>query len=119
MNNTAAASVTVSPASPTDEDLTSLFDEIAKRLPTADPYMEVNAVGGAVRQTFREFTASLSDERFFVGRRGVVINLEHTSDFDGKDFLLKNGKRIHVSRDLAKNARLTFHNFLFETMRNP
>ena len=38
----------------TREDLDALFDEIAKRLPTDDRYIEVNAAGGSVRLHFRE-----------------------------------------------------------------
>lgn len=126
-----------------DEELAGLFDELIKRLPAPDKYIEVNAVGGAVRlrfreivyaehfrhqiyiytadgqktvtrQTFREFTAGLSDERFFLCSRGVLINLEYAKDFDGTDFILKNGKRIPVSRDLAKAARFAFGDFLFQ-----
>ncbi len=125
-----------------DADLAALFDEIVKRLPEADRYMEVDTVGGIVRlrfreilyaehyqhqihihktdgseavtrRTFREFTAGLTDERFFLCNRGVLVNLEHAEDFDGTDFILKNGERIPVSRDLAKAARLAFGDFLF------
>lgn len=126
----------------TDADLTALFDEIIKRLPAWERYIEVNATGGRVRlrfqeilyaehyqhqihiyrtngqeivtrQTFREFSSSLTDERFFLCSRGALVNLEHAEDFDGTNFILKNGKRIPVSRDLAKSARLAFGDFLF------
>ncbi len=126
----------------TEADLAALFDEIIKRLPADDRYIEVNAVGGSirlrfreilyaehhqhqihiyrtdgqetvVRQTFREFCARLADGRFFPCSRGVVVNLEHAGDFDGADFILKNGKRVPVSRDLSKAARMAFGDFLF------
>jgi len=126
-----------------DEELADLFDEIKKRLPAPDKYIEVHAAGGkirlrfaeilyaehyrhqiyiytadglttVIRQTFREFTAELSDERFFLCGRGVIVNLEHVEDFDGTDFLLKDGKRVPVSRDLSKAARLAFGDFLFK-----
>ncbi len=126
----------------TDADLAALFDEMVKRLPETDRYMEVNTAGGIVRlrfreilyadhyqhqvhihrtdgqetvtrRTFREFTAGLTDGRFFLCSRGVIVNLEHTEDFDGTNFILKNGERIPVSRDLAKAARLAFGDFLF------
>lgn len=126
----------------TAADLSALFDEIAKRFPVQDRYIEVSATGGAIRirfqeilyaehyqhqihiyrtdgrktvtrRTFREFSASLSDGRFFRCSRGVIVNLEHAEDFDGADFILKNGKRVPVSRDLAKSARLAFGDFLF------
>lgn len=126
----------------TDTELNALFDEIVKRIPAQDRYIEVNATGGVVRlrfqeilyaehyrhqihiyrtggqetvtrQTFREFSARLTDGRFFLCSRGVIVNMEHAEDFDGTDFILNNGKRISVSRDLAKSARLTFGDFLF------
>ncbi len=127
----------------TDADLAALFDEIIKRLPETDRYIEVDTPRGAVRlrlrnilyaehyqhqihiyrtdgqktvtrRTFREFAAGLTDGRFFLCSRGVLVNLEHAEDFDGKDFILKNGKRIPVSRNLAKAARQAFGDFLFE-----
>lgn len=126
----------------TDADLTTLFDEIIKWLPVQNRYIEVNTTGGAVRlrfqeilfaehyqhqihirrtdgqeivtrQTFREFTARLTDRRFFLCSRGTIVNMEHAEDFDGTDFILKDGKRIPVSRDLKKSARLAFGDFLF------
>lgn len=126
----------------TDTDLAALFDEIVRRFPVDDRYIEVNAAGGPVRlrfgdilyaehhqhrihiyqangqetvarQTFRDFCAGLSDGRFFSCSRGVIVNMEHAEDFDGMDFLLKNGKRVPVSRNLAKAARMAFSDFLF------
>lgn len=126
----------------TDTELASLFDEIIRRFPGYDRYIEVSTTGGAVRlrfqtilyaehyqhrihiyrtdgkttvtrQTFREFTSALTDGRFFLCSRGVIINLEHAEDFDGTDFTLKNGKRIPVSRSLSKSARQAFGDFLF------
>ena len=126
----------------TEADLTALFDEIVKRLPADDRYLEVNTAGGPVRlrfreilyaehyqhqihiyrtdgqetvtrQTFRVLCQSLSDGRFFSCSRGVIVNMEHAEDFDGTDFVLKNGKRVPVSRGLAKNARMAFGDFLF------
>ncbi len=126
----------------TETDLEALFDEIVKRFPADDRYIELNAAGGPVRlrfreilyaehhqhrihiyrtngqetvarQTFRELCAHLTDERFFPCSRGVIVNLEHAGDFDGTDFILKNGKRVPVSRNLAKAARMAFGDFLF------
>ncbi len=126
-----------------DTALAALFNEIVKRFPKTDRYIEINTTGGIIRlrfqnilyaehyqhqiyiyctdgekyvtrQTFREFTAALTDGRFFLCSRGVLVNMEHAEDFDGADFILKDGKRIPVSRDLAKTARLAFGDFLFE-----
>lgn len=126
-----------------ESDLAALFDEIAGRFPIMDRYIELNAAGGAVRLrfhdilyaehyqhqvyiyctdggqtaarlTFRELTASLADGRFFLCSRGVLVNMEHAEDFDGMDFILKNGKRIPVSRSLARAARTAFGDYLFK-----
>lgn len=132
----------------TDKDLASLMDEVMERLPVPDQYIEVNTVGGAVRlrfqeilyaehfrhqihiytvdgqkivtrQTFRDFSGSLTDERFFLCSRGVIVNMEYAKDFNGTDFVLNNGKKLPVSRDLAKTARLAFGDFLFKRGRRP
>lgn len=127
-----------------NDELNGLFEEIMQRLPAPDKYLDVHVVGGTVRlrfseiiyaehfqhrihiystndkttitrQTFSEFTAKLGkDERFFLCSRGVIINLEYADDFDGTAFILKNGDKISVSRDIAKSARLTFGDFLFK-----
>lgn len=126
----------------TNADLAALFDEIVKRLPAADRYIEMNAPGGIIRlrfreilyaehhqhqvhihradgqeivarRTFREFTSGLTDGRFFLCSRGVIVNLEHVEDFNGTDFILKNGEKIPVSRSLSKAAKLAFGDFLF------
>lgn len=126
----------------TEPDLAALFDEVIKRLPADDRYLEMNTAGGTVRlrfrdilyaehyqhqiyvygtdgkryvtrRTFREFTDALTDKRFFLCSRGVIVNMEHAEDFDGSDFILKNEKRVPVSRGLAKAARTAFGDYLF------
>ena len=128
------------------EDIAALFDEIEKRQPVQEKYIEVRSAGGNVRlryrdilyaehfqhrvyihtadgrevvtrQTFSEFTRELSDGRFFLCSRGVIVNLEHAGDFDGAAFLLPGGKHIPVSRELAKQARSALGDFLFERGR--
>ncbi len=126
----------------TQNDLSDLFHEITKRFPASEPYIQVNKGSKtvrlrfceilyaehykhqifihtkdgrrfAIRRTFREFAESITDERFFLCGRGLIINLEHAADFDGSDFILKNGNRLPVSRSLLKDARLAFGDFLF------
>lgn len=127
-----------------DEDLKNLFNEIVKRIPVPDKYLDVHIVGGTkrlhfneilyaehfkhqihihtsdgnttvTRRTFGDFTAELKcDERFFLCSRGIIINLEYADDFDGTAFTLKNGDAISVSRDTAKSARLAFCDFVFK-----
>lgn len=128
----------------TDEELTGLFDEALERLPRPDQYIEVTPVAGntvwlqlgeilyaehfrhqihihqadgqttVTRQTFREFAQQLPKERFFQCSRGTIVNLEYAKDFNGTAFLLKNGEKLPVSRDLAKDARLAFGDYLFQ-----
>lgn len=127
-----------------EEDISALADEIIRRIPAPDKYIDIKVSGSNVRlrfkdilyaehfphqmqiktvngktlstrQTFGEFTAPLKeDERFFVCRRGIIVNLEHTSDFDGTDFIMDDGSTVGVSRDLQKTARQTFMDYLFE-----
>lgn len=130
-----------------EAELAALFDEIVKRFPMTDKYIEISAAGGSIRlrfqdilyaehyqhqvyiystdgkkivtrRTFREFTAALTDGRFFLCSRGTLINMEHAEDFDGSDFILKNGKKIPVSRDHAKAARTAFGDYLFNDFKN-
>lgn len=130
-----------------ETELAALFDEIVKRFPMTDRYIEINAAGATVRlhfqdilyaehyqhqiyvysadgemyvtrQTFREFTAALTDGRFFLCSRGVIVNMEHAEDFDGTDFILKGGKKVKVSRDLAKAAHTAFGDYLFKNFKS-
>lgn len=130
----------------TDEELRAVLEEVTGRMPASEPYIEVNAVGGSirlrfqeilyaqhfqhqilirttdgrelsVRQTFREFSQSLNDDRFFLCSRGVLANLEHVRDFDGRNFIFENGKTVTVTRELSKSARTAFGDFLFQRGR--
>ncbi len=125
------------------EDLQLLFEEVVQKLPAEDKYIEVKIVGGiervriqeilyaehyqhqmhiattkektiVTRMTFGVFKKITDDARFFQCNRGSIVNLEHASDFDGSAFLMNDGTRISVSRDLAKEARLAFGDYLFK-----
>ena len=68
-----------------------------------------------IRQSFGTFTAPLKeDSRFFICNRGTIINMEHAVDFDGTMFLLDDGSKIVVSRELCKPARQHFMDYLFQ-----
>ena len=112
----------------TENDISDLVDEILTRIPVPEKYIEVTANGVLVpvfykdiiyaehfshmihihltnqktlitRQSFGGFTAPLlSDARFFICGRGVVVNLEHVIDFDGTAFVLHSKEHILVSR---------------------
>lgn len=125
------------------EDLNSLIDEILKRTPVMDRFLTIKANGSMLRlnydeivlaehfshsiqietvkgkslttrQSFHDFTEPLKkDPRFFICSRGVIINLQHATDFNDSAFVMCNGKIVSVSRDLVKSARQTFMEFLF------
>ena len=128
----------------TEEDVDRLVGEILARTPQADKYLDVKVVGGdirlsyrhivyaehfshliyihtpakktlATRMPFKDFTAPLrEDPRFFVCGRGVIANLEHASDFEDGAFLMDEGSRVLVSRELTKAARQAFMEFLLK-----
>lgn len=83
--------------------------------------VRVHTAGGEVlstRLTFGEFAALLApDPRFFVCGRGLLVNLDHAADFDGRDFRLEDGIRLPVSRDLSPAARSAFGDRLFRRGR--
>lgn len=83
--------------------------------------VQVHTAGGEVlstRLTFGEFAALLApDPRFFVCGRGLLVNLDHAADFDGKDFHLSDGVCLPVSRNLAGAARSAFGDHIFHVRR--
>ena len=127
-----------------EKEISTLLDEILSRIPDSGKYIDVKVNGSNIqipfkniiyaehfshmihihttggkemltRQSFEAFTASLKmDSRFYSCNRGIVINLEHTVDFDGSMFLMDDDNNIPVSRKLLKNARQTFMEFLFQ-----
>ena len=127
-----------------ENDISVLADEILSRIPDSGKYIDVKVNGSniqipfrkiiyaehfshmihihttakkelVIRQSFSSFTAPLKeDSRFFVCNRGTIINMEHAVDFDGTMFLLDDGSKIAVSRELSKLARQHFMDYLFQ-----
>lgn len=121
-----------------------MFDEILSRIPAPEKILELKINGSdlqvpfktiiyaehfshmiriftttgkelVIRQSFGTFTAPLiEDSRFFICNRGTIINMEHAVDFDGTMFLMNNGNKIGVSRELSKSARQHFMDYLFQ-----
>lgn len=126
------------------KELSDLINEILSRIPDSGKYIDVKVNGSNIqvpfrsiiyaehfshmihihtskakelvtRQSFEAFNALLKmDPRFYQCNRGIVINLEHAVDFDGTVFVMDNGNQVPVSQKLAKNARQTFMEFLFQ-----
>ena len=131
----------------TEADIDRLTEEMLARLPRPDMYLEIRINGSDIRlscksivyaehfahmihvhttagktlitrRPFKDFIVPLQgDARFFICGRGVIANLEHASDFDGTAFIMDDGSRVVVSRDLAKTARQAFMEFLIEGRR--
>ena len=127
-----------------EKDVSGLIDEILSRIPDSGKYIDVKVNGSNIqipfrsiiyaehfshmihihttkakelitRQSFESFNSLLKMEpRFYQCNRGIVVNLEHAVDFDGTVFVMDNGNQIPVSQKLAKNARQTFMEFLFQ-----
>ncbi len=80
-----------------------------------DPYSYNKRKRTCHPTVFGTFTAPLKeDSRFFICNRGTIINMEHAVDFDGTMFLLDDGSKIVVSRELCKPARQHFMDYLFK-----
>ena len=130
-----------------EEELSGLLDEMLERLPRPEPVLTVKVSGSdlrlryrdivsaehfahiinirstagktlATRQSFKVFTEPLrKDARFFVCGRGVIVNLEHTADFQDAAFCMTDGSRVYVSQELLKPARQAFMEFLLQRGR--
>lgn len=126
------------------EELERLTDEMLARMPYPDKYMVLKVGGSDIRlgfhniiyaehfahminvhttagktistrQTFKTFTEKLKEEpRFFICGRGVIVNLEHASDFENEAFCMEDGSRIYVNKELLKSARQAFMEFLLQ-----
>lgn len=126
------------------EELERLTDEMLARMPYPDKCMVLKVGGSDIRlgfhniiyaehfahminvhttagktistrQTFKTFTEKLKEEpRFFICGRGVIVNLEHASDFENEAFCMEDGSRIYVNKELLKSARQAFMEFLLQ-----
>lgn len=126
------------------EELERLTDEMLARMPYPDKCMVLKVGGSDIRlgfhniiyaehfahminvhttagktistrQTFKTFTEKLKEEpRFFICGRGVIVNLEHASDFEDEAFCMEDGSRIYVNKELLKSARQAFMEFLLQ-----
>ena len=127
-----------------EKDVYKRQDEMLARNPYPDKYMELKVGGSDIRlgyhniiyaehfahminvhttagktistrQTFKTFTEKLKEEsRFFICGRGVIVNLEHASDFENEAFCMEDGSRIYVNKELLKSARQAFMEFLLQ-----
>lgn len=128
----------------TENDIDLLVDEIISRIPEPDKVIQVKVSGSDVRlrlkdivyaehfshmihihtsnkkqiitrQSFGDFVSPLQkDSRFFLCSRGVIVNMEHATDFDDTGFVMDDESKVPVNNRLLKTARQAFMDFLFE-----
>ena len=53
----------------------------------------------------------LSDSRFFLCSKGVIVNLQHVSELEKDHFVLNNGEEVPISRRNLSQAKKTFLDF--------
>lgn len=128
-------------------EMEQLLTEILERLPNNDRYIEIKSRGDTIRlyyrdivyaehfshliyiyttankvfttrQSFRQFILPLQeDSRFFVCSRGVIVNLEHANDFEERFFIMDEGSKVLVNRNLVKEARQALMTYLLQQRR--
>lgn len=130
-----------------EAEIDRLAAEMLARIPRPDSFMDIRADGSPLRlayqsivwaehfahlihihtpaqktlttrMAFKDFIAPLKeDPRFFVCSRGVIVNLAHAVDFEEAAFRMGEGSRVFVSKELQKNARQAFMEFLLQKGR--
>lgn len=132
----------------TEEEIDALTGELLARVPRPEKYLVLKVDGSDIRlgcrsivyaehfahkisihtsagktlvtrMPFKAFAAPLrNDPRFFVCGRGVLVNLEHADDFADAAFLMDDGSRVYVSRELLKSARQAYMEYLLQRGRD-
>lgn len=52
---------------------------------------------------------------FLVCYRCILVNMEHVSKIDGRDFVLTTGERLPIKRDGVARVRAAYANYIFNT----
>ena len=102
---------------------------MVERTPLYIPYSDLYYLSSVMRQTevhlekkvlkqssainFQKTVAPLlSDSRFFLCSKGVIVNLQHVSELEKDHFVLNNGEEVPISRRNLSQAKKTFLDFL-------
>lgn len=85
-------------------------------------YLEITDCDGVTYKTRMTF-ASVSDllcrdKRFLKILRGVLVNMDYITGFDGNSCRLKGGAGLPISVKSGKNIEQTWRNYLFTKIRN-
>ena len=101
---------------------------MVERTPLYIPYSDLYYLSSVMRQTevhlekkvlkqssainFQKTIAPLlSDSRFFLCSKGVIVNLQHVSELEKDHFVLNNGEEAPISRRNLSQAKKTFLDF--------
>lgn len=101
---------------------------MVERTPLYIPYSDLYYLSSVMRQTevhlekkvlkqssainFQKTVAPLlSDSRFFLCSKGVIVNLQHVSELEKDHFVLNNGEEVPISRRNLSQAKKTFLDF--------
>lgn len=66
------------------------------------------------RESFKELTASITDNRFIKISASIIVNMQHIRNITSRDIRLSNGEILNVSRMYATDARKSFMDYLLE-----
>jgi DNA-binding LytR/AlgR family response regulator len=101
---------------------------MVERTPLYIPYSDLYYLSSVMRQTevhlekkvlkqssainFQKTVAPLlSDSRFFLCSKGIIVNLQHVSELEKDHFVLNNGEEVPISRRNLSQAKKTFLDF--------
>lgn len=72
-----------------------------------------------VASSFHKVTEPLlSDERFLMCLRGIMVNMQHIEKLDGIFFVLDNGERIQINIRNRKLLGQTYRHYMFQHMED-
>lgn len=76
----------------------------------------IRTVSGEIqtRMVFGELAAQLADAGLILCHRSYIVNPMHIADKQGRDFIMKNGDKIPISRTFQRQAEKAFRAFLWE-----
>lgn len=66
------------------------------------------------RESFKELTASLTDNRFVKIAASMIVNMQHIRNINSREIRLSNEEKLNISRLFATEARRTFMAYLLD-----
>ena len=66
------------------------------------------------RESFKELTSSLTDNRFVKISASVIVNMQHVRNINSREIRLANGEILNISRYYIPETRKAFMTYLLE-----